>query len=112
MLRHLLVAAVYAAWHVQRQQWTTRMKADQFHAWHPVAAAGRVSFFLKHGLARNTIMLALVLPGLDWAYSGVLPPVEKVAAEFMLFVILGMFFAHRDWQRLSYESRAGDGSSR
>lgn len=103
VLRHLLVAAVYAVWHVLRQQWFERMRANEYSGWLTVAAAGRPRFFLQHGLARNTLMLAIVLPGLDWAYSGVLPPAEKVVAEFMLFVVLGLFFAHRDWQRLSYD---------
>lgn len=97
---HLVVAMVYALWHLRSMGWFARLSLNDYAGWKRVAAGGKVRFLFAYGLASKGMAIACLMVAMEWAASGQIPTSDMLFNDGMIWTLLGAVLAHFDWQRM------------
>lgn len=98
--KHLLVALVFALWQVRSNGWFARLRRNDYAGWQRVAAGGRGRFLFAYGLSSKGMALACMIVGMNWAYSGAIPSSDRLMNDGMIWTVLGVLLAARDWKQM------------
>ena len=97
---HMVVAMVYALWHIRSMGWFSRLSLDHYAGWKRVVAGGKVRFLFAYGMASKGMAIACLMVAMDWAATGAIPTSDKLLNDGMVWTLLGAVLAHFDWQRM------------